>query len=46
MAITHHDPYHTDAMLDEHIEYCRGLIRQGGGKTDCFGAREGMCIDI
>ncbi len=46
MAITHHDPYHTDAMLDENIEYCRGLIRAGGGKTDCFGAREGMCIDI
>lgn len=46
MAITHHDPYHTDVMLDENIEYCRGLIRQGGGKTDCFGAREGMCIDI
>ncbi|PKM97134.1 MAG: hypothetical protein CVU79_09930 [Elusimicrobia bacterium HGW-Elusimicrobia-3] len=46
MAITHHDPYHTDAMLDENIAYCRGLIRQGGGKTDCFGAREGMCIDI
>lgn len=46
MAITHHDPYHTDAMLDENIEYCRDLIRKGGGKTDCFGAREGMCLDI
>ena len=46
MAITHHDPYHTDAMLDENIEYCRDLIRKGGGTTDCFGAREGMCLDI
>jgi len=46
MAITHHDPYHTDEMLDSYIDYCRGLISQGGGTTDCFGAREGMRIDL
>lgn len=46
LAITHHDPYHTDAMLDEYIEHCRGLIAKGGGKTECFGAREGMRIDL
>ena len=46
LAITHHDPYHSDAMLDEYIEHCRGLIRKGGGTTDCFGAREGMRIDL
>lgn len=46
LAITHHDPYHTDAMLDEYIEHCRGLIAAGGGRTECFGAREGMRIDL
>ncbi len=46
LAITHHDPYRSDAMVDEQIEYCRGLIKSGGGTTDCFGAREGMRIDL
>jgi CheY-like chemotaxis protein len=46
MAITHHDPYHTDEMLDSYMDYCRGLINKGGGTTDCFGAREGMKIDL
>ncbi|MDA8243076.1 MAG: response regulator [Elusimicrobia bacterium] len=46
MAITHHDPYRTDVELDANIEYCRGLIAKGGGSTDCFGAREGMRVDL
>lgn len=46
LAITHHDPYHSDAMLDGYLEHCRGLIREGGGTTECFGAREGMRIDL
>ena len=46
MAITHHDPYHTDAILDAQIEYCRDLISKAGGTTDCFGAREGARIDL
>lgn len=46
MALTHHDPYHSDPMLDEQLEYCRGLIRAAGGTTDCFGAREGMRLDL
>jgi phosphoribosyl 1,2-cyclic phosphodiesterase len=46
MAITHHDPYRSDAELDSHIEHCRALIKAAGGSTDCFGARDGMCIDL
>ncbi len=46
MAVTHHDPYRSDEELDAHIDYCRGLIGRGGGATDCFGAREGMKIEL
>ena len=44
LAIFHHDPEHTDEMMDGYMEYCRGLAQKAGAGTDCFAARDGLRI--
>jgi len=41
-AVFHHDPMHSDELVDQKIQWaCERLDRQGG-KTLLFGAREGL----
>ncbi|MGH2568874.1 MAG: hypothetical protein ACRDGA_11085, partial [Bacteroidota bacterium] len=46
LALFHHDPLHDDAMVDKMVALAQGLIKNIGGKTECFGAREGMEIKM
>ncbi|PIU20786.1 MAG: hypothetical protein COT18_00395, partial [Elusimicrobia bacterium CG08_land_8_20_14_0_20_59_10] len=46
LAIFHHDPDHTDDMMDGYIRYCRGLAQKAAGGTDCFAARDGLRIEL
>ncbi len=43
LAITHHDPDHSDDFLDAQLERCRAL---GGGKFECFAAKDGLRVDL
>ncbi len=40
LALFHHEPTHTDAQLDEMVQYCRARVRQYGGELDVFAAAE------
>jgi phosphoribosyl 1,2-cyclic phosphodiesterase len=42
LAIFHHDPMHTDDMVEEKIAKCQARIDRVGGKLRVFGAREGV----
>lgn len=46
LAIFHHDPGHTDEIMDENIKYCRELLWRDGAETDCFAARDGLRVDL
>jgi len=46
MAIFHHDPSHTDDMMDANIKYCRELLVRDGVKTECFAAWDGLRIKL
>ena len=43
LAITHHDPEHSDDIMDTHIKYSRALA---GSKLDCFAARDGLRVEL
>jgi CheY-like chemotaxis protein/phosphoribosyl 1,2-cyclic phosphodiesterase len=43
LAMTHHDPDHTDDFMDAQVERCRAL---SGGKFDCFAAKDGLRVDL
>ena len=42
LAIFHHDPMHTDDMVEDKIAVCQRRIDRLGGKLRVFGAREGV----
>ncbi len=46
MAIFHHDPEHTDEIMDANVKYCRDLLGKAGSKTQCFAAWDGLKIDL
>lgn len=46
LAIFHHDPEHTDDMMDNYLDYCRKLISNTGRNLDCFAAQDGLQIDL
>ncbi|OGR88314.1 MAG: hypothetical protein A3J74_03175 [Elusimicrobia bacterium RIFCSPHIGHO2_02_FULL_57_9] len=46
LALFHHDPLHTDEMMDRFINECREHIAKTGQKLDCFGAKEGMTLSF
>ena len=46
LALYHHDPEHTDDVMDANMEYCRGLADNAGGKMDCFAAFDGLRVDL
>jgi CheY-like chemotaxis protein/phosphoribosyl 1,2-cyclic phosphodiesterase len=43
LALTHHDPDHTDDFLDAQAERCRALA---GGKFEVFTARDGQQMEL
>lgn len=46
LAIFHHDPAHTDDILDRHLEYCKSVAGLAGSSMECFAASEGMCLEL
>ena len=46
LAVFHHDPDHTDEMMDGYIEDCREQARKAGSRIECFAARDGLKIDL
>ena len=42
LAIFHHDPMHTDEMVEQKIAQCQTRIDRSGGSLRVFGAREGV----
>jgi ribonuclease BN (tRNA processing enzyme) len=46
LGLFHHDPDRTDDDLDRQTEFCRERIRQRGSLVECFGAAEGMSIEL
>jgi phosphoribosyl 1,2-cyclic phosphodiesterase len=46
LAIFHHDPAHTDEMMDRFVAECRGHIERGGHQITVFGAQEGQTITL
>lgn len=46
LALFHHDPDHTDEIMDSNVKYCRGLLEAGGSKATCFAAWDGLKIDL
>jgi phosphoribosyl 1,2-cyclic phosphodiesterase len=45
-AIFHHDPMHSDELVDHKIESCRQRAERAGSKLVVFGAREGLEIKL
>jgi phosphoribosyl 1,2-cyclic phosphodiesterase len=46
LAIFHHDPLHDDATVDKIVKHAQKLVKNMGGKTECFGAKEGLQIKL
>lgn len=46
LAIYHHDPAHDDAFVDSIVESVRKLLHEKGADVLCFGAKEGMEIQL
>ena len=44
LAVTHHDPMHSDEMVDKKILECRERVSRFGGSLVVFGAREGITL--
>ncbi len=44
LAITHHDPMHSDDMVDQKIQSCRERVSRFQGNLTVFGAREGVTL--
>ena len=46
LAITHHDPSHSDEFLDGIVSFCERTIRERNYPYRCFLAREGMTVEV
>jgi phosphoribosyl 1,2-cyclic phosphodiesterase len=46
LGLFHHDPEHTDEVVDGFVAFCREKLGQVGSPVDCFGAQEGMELTI
>lgn len=46
LALFHHDPAHTDEMMDRYVEECRAHARKMDYEMSCFGAQEGMILTL
>lgn len=46
LAVHHHDPSHDDAFVDSIVNSVKNLLREKGARTEAFGAREGLEIEL
>ncbi|MFQ5816353.1 MAG: response regulator [Terriglobia bacterium] len=46
LALFHHDPMHTDEMIDAMVEQCQEKLRQRQTSLVCFAACEGLTFTI
>lgn len=46
LVLFHHDPMHTDEMMDEYLDECRELVRQSGSRMILTAARERQTLDV
>ncbi len=46
LVFFHHDPDHTDEMMDAYVDHSRTIALLAGGKTECMAAQDGMRIDL
>jgi len=46
LALFHHDPDHTDEIMDANVKYCRSLPGAAGAKFECFAAWDGLRLDL
>ncbi len=46
LALFHHDPTHTDQMMDRYVDQCREAVAKEGGPLVCFAAQEGMILSL
>ena len=44
LAVTHHDPMHSDDVVDQKIQACRERVTRFQGALTVFGAREGITL--
>ena len=44
LAVTHHDPMHSDDVVDKKIQECRERVVRFNGNLTVFGAREGITL--
>jgi phosphoribosyl 1,2-cyclic phosphodiesterase len=45
-ALFHHDPMHSDEMVDDKIAAAQARVDRAGGGPQVFGAREGLALKI
>ncbi|MBI3554385.1 MAG: response regulator [Elusimicrobia bacterium] len=46
LALFHHDPLHTDEMMDRYVAECKDWVSRNGHSIDVFGAQEGMTLNL
>ncbi|HVE12034.1 MAG TPA: response regulator [Elusimicrobiota bacterium] len=46
LAIFHHDPTHTDEMMDRYVAYCLERIKNANSGLKCFAAQEGQSVPV
>ena len=46
LALFHHDPYHDDAFVDGMIRHAQKLLAEQHSAIECYGAREGMEVEL
>jgi phosphoribosyl 1,2-cyclic phosphodiesterase len=46
LALFHHDPSHSDDMVDAMIAHARELVAEVGAPMEVFGAREGQELEV
>jgi phosphoribosyl 1,2-cyclic phosphodiesterase/CheY-like chemotaxis protein len=46
LALFHHDPAHTDEMMDKYVAECKDFVSRNNHNIDVFGAQEGMTLEL
>ncbi len=46
LVLFHHDPMHTDEMMDEYLDHCREIVRKAGSSMILTAARERQTLHV
>jgi phosphoribosyl 1,2-cyclic phosphodiesterase/CheY-like chemotaxis protein len=46
VMLFHHDPTHTDELMDKYLEECQARIRDAGANLRCSAAQEGLTTSL